>query len=93
MHSKIGAPRTGRRHGIFTALTALDMSQTLKIAREPDRYHEHNPILGNHPSESDVLIYFGVTWAAQTALVHILPSDYRPWAQYVFIGMWLRRDN
>lgn len=74
-------------HGTFTALTAIDMAQTLKIARNPDDYHERNPILGEHPSQGDVLVYFAATWAAQTLLVHVLPARLRPFAQAVMIAV------
>jgi hypothetical protein len=59
----------------------------MKIAREPERYHECNPLLGRHPSEGQVAAYFVGSYIAETTLVHILPSNYRPWAQYVFIGI------
>jgi hypothetical protein len=75
------------RHAVFTGLKLIDFSQTLKIAREPEKYHELNPLLGSHPSERDVVVFFIGSYIAQTALVHVLPSQYRPWAQYVFIGV------
>lgn len=75
------------RHAIFTSLKMIDFSQTLKIAREPEKYYEVNPILGSHPSEGKVAVFFIGSYIAETALVHVLPSEYRPWAQYVFIGV------
>jgi hypothetical protein len=75
------------RHAAVTTLKAIDFLQTMKIARDPQNYHEKNPILGRHPSETDVELYFIGTYAAQTALVYFLPSDYRTWAQYLFIGL------
>ncbi len=32
------------RHGAVTALMAIDYAQTMRIADNPDRWHEHNPI-------------------------------------------------
>lgn len=74
-------------HGVMTALHTIDMLQTLKIARNPDEYHERNPILGEHPSEAAVVGYFVGTWIAQTALVHVLPASCRPYAQAVMIAV------
>ena len=75
------------RHAVWTSVYAIDFSQTLKIAREPEHYRERNPLFGEHPSEGKVAAMFIGGYVAQTALVHILPSKYRPWAQYVFIGV------
>jgi|GEM_PF-3307426 len=75
------------RHAVWTSLYLVDFSQTLKIAREPENYHERNPLIGDHPSEGKVAAMFIGGYIAQTALVHVLPAAYRPWAQYVFIGV------
>ena len=76
-------------HGVFTVLTAVDMMQTLKIAREPDDYYERNPILGRHPSEGEVVGYFAAAWVAKTLVVHVLPAEWRPYAQAVAISVSL----
>ena len=74
-------------HGVFTALHGVDMMQTLKIARNADEYTERNPILGDNPNQTQVVVYFASTWVAQTALVHVLPSAWRPYAQSVMIAV------
>lgn len=78
---------TKARHVVFTQLKIIDCLQTLKIAREPDKYYEINPLLGRHPEQWQVLGFFIGTYALETALVHVLPSDYRQYAQYFFIGV------
>ena len=41
-----------------TALLIVDWGQTRYIAKNPDRFHELNPILGRHPSVGRVNTYF-----------------------------------
>jgi hypothetical protein len=75
------------RQAGFLALTGIDWAQTRKIAKNQDDYHEHNPILGSHPSTEKVDIYFPACIAAHTAVAAALPPEYRKWWQYVFIGV------
>jgi len=35
---------------IHTGLWLIDWHQTREIAKYPERWHEHNPILGHHPT-------------------------------------------
>lgn len=42
-------------------LTAIDCIQTQTIAQYPEQYYERNPILGSHPSTTNVMIYFSIT--------------------------------
>ena len=65
----------------------IDWAQTRKIANNPDDYHEHNPILGKHPSTGEVDVYFTASIAAHMAVSMVLPPEYRKWWQYVFIGV------
>ena len=74
------------RHAALTALFAVDYAQTMKIAREPDDYHERNPILGEHPSELEVTGYFIGTYALTTGVAMLLTPTYRKWFQYIIIG-------
>lgn len=75
------------RHAALTALTVVDYSQTMKIAREPERYHEHNPLLGSHPSAARVTAHFIGAYALATAAAFALPAPYRKYFQYVAIGV------
>ncbi len=69
------------------ALRMIDMGQTLQIARNPERYHEHNPILGKHPSKEEVIAYFAAASLAHVAVTHYLPAKCRPWFQGISIGI------
>ena len=75
------------RHAAFTTLMAVDYSQTMKISREPDKYRERNPFLGEHPSEAAVTGWFIGTYAANTAIAMALPPKYRAYWQYISIGI------
>ncbi len=75
------------RHAALTGLMAADYLQTLQIARNPDDYHECNPILGEHPSPEKVTAYFLSSYAIITAASYALPADVRPWLQYAVIGV------
>ena len=74
------------RHTALTALIAVDYAQTMKIAREPENFKENNPILGEHPSEQEVTLYFASAYALTTATAMLLPPEYRKWFQYIVIG-------
>ncbi len=41
---------------LFT--TAIDWAQTIVIAQNPQTWSENNPLLGRHPSERRVHVYF-----------------------------------
>ena len=79
---------------VTEALLLADMSQTLTIAQNPDRFTERNPLLGKHPSEGMVHSYF-IGWMIIHPLVaHFLPSKSKEhkWInrenwQYFFIGV------
>ena len=74
------------RHAALTGLMAVDYAQTMKIAREPEKYWERNPILGKHPSEADVTMYFASAYAIKTGVAMALPPEYRKWWQYSMIA-------
>lgn len=63
--------------GVFFASHAIDWAQTTKIANNPDKWHEHNPILGKHPKVSEVNLVMGIMAVVQPVIAHILPSPYR----------------
>lgn len=53
-------------------LNVADWGQTLDIARNPTEYHEYNPILGDHPSVSDVNTYFAIAIPVQIGVGFLL---------------------
>ena len=72
---------------VYTTLHFIDWWQTLDIARNPDKWSETNPILGDHPSVGRVNAYFTLTLIGHTAISYILPKDYRRIWQVVWIGI------
>ena len=72
-----------------TALTlmAVDHGQTLNIAKNPQEYHELNPILGDHHSVSEVNRYFAAVYILDPTISALLPEKERKWWQYVTIGI------
>jgi hypothetical protein len=64
----------------FLTLHGIDWTQTNDIARNPDKWHENNPILGKHPSVSEVNLVMGAMAVIQPLVAHLLPTPYRrPW--------------
>lgn len=75
------------RHVGYTVLHLQDYKQTRQIAKNPDRWHENNFILGEHPSKSRVDIYFAATWLGMTGLAYVLPRGWRDGLQYLGIAV------
>ena len=74
------------REATYLTLHTIDYAQTRNIARNPDKWHEQNIILGKHPSVSQVDRYFIATGALQFAVAYYLPAEYRKAFQYISIG-------
>ena len=64
----------------LATLTAADWAQTRNIARHPARWHETNPLLGEHPSVGAVDRHFALSAMLGAAALHALPSRYRDMA-------------
>lgn len=45
---------------LLAVLLVIDWRQTLVIARNPEKWHEVNPILGEHPSPARVHCWFAL---------------------------------
>lgn len=71
----------------WQALHFIDWRQTRYIAKNPDDYREMNPILGNHPSTTEVDIYMLTGAVLHPIVTHFLPEKYRPWWLGISIGM------
>ena len=61
-------------------LLVVDYLQTRQIAKQPEIYHEINPVLGKHPSISTVNTYFAGAAILGYLALDALPSDLRSWA-------------
>ena len=70
---------------IYTTFHVMDWSQTLHIARNPQKFTEANPILGKHPSEGRVNSYFALTLLGHTGISYLLPKPYRT----IWQGTWI----
>lgn len=69
------------RQKVILATQIIDALQTRDIADKPDKYFEKNPLLGEHPSESDVNRYFAASMLGNYLLAKALPPKLRPWVQ------------
>lgn len=58
-------------------LLAADWLQTRQIAKHPDKFHEYNPVLGEHPSQGKVNLYFLAAAGGLMLLADFLPAEYR----------------
>ena len=76
-----------KREAVYLVLHTADWAQTRNIARNPDKRHEQNSILGSHPSTSQVDQYFVATAALQFVIAYYLPVEWRAPFQYVTIGI------
>lgn len=71
----------------WIAIHTVDWGLTLDIAKNPDKYHEMNPIIGRHPSVGKVNSYMFASTIIHPVFVHILPSKWRPYFQAFTIGI------
>jgi hypothetical protein len=75
--------------GLFmNTMLVLDWGQTRHIANNPTRFHETNPILGEHPSLRKVDAYFLSSLAINNVLYwKVIPKKYRT-AYGTAAGAW-----
>ena len=62
------------RESAYMFLHVLDWRQTLYIAKNPERFMEYNPILGEFPSDSEVNRHFITQGILHVAASHYLPK-------------------
>lgn len=70
---------------VMVVMDVLDWRQTRYTANNPDRFHEHNLVLGSHPSQDKVDAYFAAAVTSQFVIAHYLPSKYRKY----WLGLWI----
>ena len=80
-------PADTNREATYLVLHALDWGTTLDIVDHPDTHHEHNPVIGSHPTRGEVNRYMAITALAHVAIARILPTRWREGFQYITIGM------
>lgn len=59
--------------GAVITLKVIDWGQTRHIAKNPDRFYEMNPVLGEHPSVDQVDLFFVTSLTVHTAVALALP--------------------
>lgn len=74
------------REVAYEVLLVMDWKQTRYIANNPDKYHEVNPLLGTHPTASEVDRFMAAQALGHILVTHFLPSSWRPAWQWVSIG-------
>lgn len=77
----------------YTGVTAVDWSQSLHAARNPTLFKENNPVLGDHPTPSEVNRYFAVSYVLSNAVAYYLPKTYRRGLYVGLIGLELHCIN
>ena len=75
-----------QRQGIWYGLHAIDCTQTLQIARNPDQYSEASPLLSRHPSKGEVLTVCALLGVVHPIIVHAYPEN-RRFVQNLSIGL------
>ena len=61
----------------FAAVYAIDWRQTIRIASNPERWYETNPLLGEHPDAGRVNRRFAVGAILSYLILDALPSETR----------------
>ena len=79
---------------VFNVLQGIDMLQTLEIVNN-DNYHETNKILGKHPNEAHVILYFIARGFSHYEATKMIPQRYRSlWHTYNIVYNYdVIRDN
>jgi Na+-transporting NADH:ubiquinone oxidoreductase subunit NqrD len=66
----------------------LDYRQTLDISNH-DNLHEINKVLGLHPTDIEISLYFAFCTVSIALAVYVLPSSYRVFLQLLIIVLEL----
>jgi len=77
----------------FTVGHLLDAYTTEKFLDKP-QFYEMNPILGKHPSDEKVILYFGITEIGALTIAHFWPWLRKPLLfSYGTTGIYWARHN
>ena len=77
------------REIVFDVINAVDWAQTRYIAKHSNQFEELNPILGKHPSISQVNWYFLSETIGHSLVTYAIPARWRPFWQGMTIGVEL----
>ena len=68
----------------WQVLHAVEMGQTLDLARQPDRYYERfNPLLGTHPTTGKVYAWAAASSLAHAGISYLLPKEVDLWGMKI----------
>jgi len=71
-----------------------DTYTTIRHQDYPDRIHERNPFLGEHPDDHEIYLYFGVTAGLALLIAHYAPKLRLPLCiGYGALGFYLAWGN
>ncbi len=85
-----------QRQLAYTALHMVDWGQTLDIADQSEDYHEANPILGEHPSRSEVNTFMATSLATHWLIARRLTPKKRrvfQWTTIVVKGLFISNNK
>lgn len=60
--------------GFFVLAHVMDGYTTERCQDHPERFYEVNPLLGKHPEDSEIALYFSVTGVGALVLAHLYPE-------------------
>ena len=78
---------TTARELCFLMTLYQDWKQTRVIAANPDKFRETNAILGDHPRQSDVDLYFATCAIGHAFIAYLLPPKASKIWQTTWIGI------
>lgn len=80
--------------GFFLAGHAADTYTTIRHQDYPDRIHERNPFLDEHPDDHEIYLYAGVTAGLALLISHYVPKLRLPLCiGYGGLGFYLAWGN
>ena len=62
----------------FIAAHTVNALTTEAHQDSPELYYERNPILGRHPSDTEIVSYFSLTGVTTLAIAHFYPETRKP---------------
>lgn len=62
----------------FIAAHTANAISTEAHQNQPDLYYETNPIMGRHPSDTEIVMYFSITGIGALLIAHFYPELREP---------------